>query len=57
MPLTDLQIRTAKPQDKTYRKADDPGLFLGVHPNGSRYWGLAYRHLGKQKLLGAACIE
>ncbi|MWL88601.1 integrase arm-type DNA-binding domain-containing protein [Cupriavidus sp. SW-Y-13] len=51
MPLTDLQIRTAKPQDKPYRKADGGGLFLEVRPNGSRYWRLAYRHLGKQKLL------
>src|SRR5208283_5102984 len=26
------------------------GLFLLVHPNGSRYWRLKYRHGGKEKV-------
>ena len=49
--LTDLAVRNAKPGDKPRRLADGGGLFLEVRPNGSKYWRLAYRHGGKQKLL------
>jgi len=51
MPLTDVQIRQAKPQHKDYWLTDEKGLRLLVKVNGSRYWRLKYRHLGKQKTL------
>ena len=35
-PLTEMQIRKAKPADKPYRLADGKGLYLEVTPNGSR---------------------
>ncbi len=51
MALTDTTIRKAKPAEKQYKLADERGLFLLVHPNGSRYWRLKYRFDGKEKLL------
>ncbi|MEL5513312.1 tyrosine-type recombinase/integrase [Serratia bockelmannii] len=51
MPLTDVKVRTAKPQDKPYKLADGGGLYLLVNTNGSRYWRLKYRVMGREKLL------
>lgn len=61
MPLTDTQIRHAKPgmppkwkgapTGKPYKMADGGGLFVLVNPNGSKWWRLKYRTGGKEKLL------
>ncbi len=51
MKLTDVAVRKARPRAKPYKKADGGGLFLLVHPNESKYWRLAYRFEGKQKIL------
>jgi integrase len=51
MPLTDAAVRNAKPQNKPYKLADGDGMFLYVHPSGSKYWRLKYRFAGKEKLL------
>ncbi|MEC5397927.1 tyrosine-type recombinase/integrase [Uliginosibacterium sp. H1] len=51
MPLTDLQARKALPKDKPYRLADGAGMYLEVHPNGSKYWRLKYRFANKEKRL------
>lgn len=51
MALTDTAIRNAKPEDKPRKLADEKGLFLLVHPNGSKYWRLKYRFGGREKLL------
>ncbi|GAB82899.1 putative phage integrase, partial [Shimwellia blattae DSM 4481 = NBRC 105725] len=51
MALTDAKIRAAKPEAKPYKISDTGNMFLLVHPNGSRYWRLRYRHLGKEKTL------
>ncbi|MCA3858226.1 MAG: DUF4102 domain-containing protein, partial [Burkholderia sp.] len=48
-PLTEMQIRKAKPAKKPYRLADGKGLYLEVMPNGSRYWRMKYRFDGKEK--------
>lgn len=42
-PLTDTQVRTAKPGLKAYTLADGGGMYLEVSPSGSRIWRLAYR--------------
>jgi hypothetical protein len=34
MPLTVLQIAALNPLDKSYRKADEKGLYIEVFPNG-----------------------
>jgi len=47
-PLTELQIRKAKPAEKTYRLADGKGLYLEVMPNGSRYWRMKHRFDDKE---------
>ena len=49
MPLTDTKIRNTKPQTKPYKLADEKGLFLLVHPNGSRYWRWKFYFAGKEK--------
>lgn len=51
MKLNDVAVRKAKPEAKPYKMADGGGLFVLVQPNGSKYWRLAYRYGGKQKLL------
>jgi integrase len=49
--LTDPACRNAKPKDKAYKLSDEKGLFLLIHPNGSKYWRMKYRHGGKEKML------
>jgi integrase len=51
MPLSDTAIRNAKPAATQRKLADEKGLFLLVHPNGSKYWRFKYRFEGKEKLL------
>ncbi|WP_411849109.1 tyrosine-type recombinase/integrase [Yersinia ruckeri] len=51
MPLTDIKVKTAKPMDKAYKLADGGGMYLLVKPNGSKYWRLKYRFVGKEKML------
>lgn len=51
MPLTETQIRHAKPSAKPVKLADGGGLHLLVTPQGSKLWRLAYRFGGKQKTL------
>src|ERR1700689_3057962 len=51
MSRTDAAVRTAKPKDKPYKLTDGDGMFLYVHPSGSKYWRLKYRFAGKEKLL------
>lgn len=36
MPLTDTQIRNAKPAEKPFKQCDDGWLFLVVTPSGSK---------------------
>lgn len=51
MPLTNKAILNVKPGPKPQKLSDEKGLFLLVHPNGSKYWRLKYRFLGREKLL------
>ncbi len=51
MPLTATATTQAKPKEKPYKLFDEKGMFLLVHPNGSKYWRLKYRIAGKEKLL------
>lgn len=51
MALTDAAARNAAIRAKAYKLADAQGLFLLVHPNGSKYWRLKYRIGGKEKVL------
>ena len=51
MALTELQIRKVCPTDKVTQYTDERGLYLEVHPNGSKLWRYKYRYMGKQKRL------
>lgn len=51
MPLTELEIRNAKPAAKIGKLSDGGGLQLWIDSKGAKRWRLAYRFGGKQKLL------
>jgi hypothetical protein len=51
MALTATAAKQAKSTKKQYKLYYGRGLFLLVHPNGSKYWRFKYRYAGKEKLL------
>ena len=53
MPLTDVAVRSAQPGEKLRKLTDGRGLQLWIMPDGRKYWRVAYRLDGKQKLLSA----
>lgn len=50
-PLTDIQVRTAKPRETDYKLSDGFGLHLLVTSSGGKLWRMQYRFADKQKLL------
>ncbi|MDA0706491.1 MAG: integrase arm-type DNA-binding domain-containing protein [Proteobacteria bacterium] len=51
MPLTNTEIKNARPSDKPKRMFDGGGLYLEVSPKGGKWWRLKYRFGGKEKRL------
>lgn len=52
VPLTDTQLRNAKPADKPYKLSDGGGLYVEVMPNGSKFWRMKVRQAnGKESRL------
>ncbi len=51
MALTDTKVRSAKTEAKEYSLVDGDGMFLLIHPNGSKYWRFRFRFGGKQHLM------
>lgn len=49
MKLSDPEVKKAKPEAKPRKLSDGRGLYVMIHPNGGKYWQLAYRFAGKQK--------
>ncbi len=49
--LTDSAVRNAAAADAPQKLSDGAGLYLLVEPSGAKYWRMAYRFAGKQKLL------
>lgn len=49
MALKDVEIRALKAADRIYKRTDERGLYIEVHPSGSKLWRLKYRYLGKDK--------
>ncbi len=47
--LTELVIKKVKHKPKQFKLSDGGGLYLLVHPNGSKYWRFDFRFGGKQK--------
>ena len=48
--LTENSIRKAEIHDKQYKIYDGEGMFMLIHPNGSKYWRMKYTFDGKSKL-------
>jgi hypothetical protein len=56
--LTELAVRTAKPTDGPHKLTDGGGMYLLVHPNGSKYWRMDTRIEGKRKTFSfGVCSE
>lgn len=51
MKLTNIKCQKTKATNKVQKLFDGKGLFLEIRPNGSKYWRMKYRFLGKEKLL------
>lgn len=49
--LSDTALRKAKPKSLPHKMADEKGLYLLFHANGSRYWRMDYRYSDKRKTL------
>lgn len=51
-PLTDVQVKNAKPKDKPYKLADGGGMYMEVMPTGAKLWRMKYRQpSGKENRL------
>lgn len=50
-PLSDIQVKNAKPKKTEYKLNDGYGLFLLVTPTGGKLWRFDYRHEDKRKTL------
>lgn len=51
-PLTDIQLRNAKPTDKSYKLSDGGGLYIEVMPSGTKFWRMKVRQAnGKESRL------
>lgn len=46
--ITDIQAKSAKPKDKSYRLGDGGGLYLRIDPNGKKYWIYRYWEQGHE---------
>ena len=42
LPLTDTQIKAAKPRDKDYSLFDGGGMYLLIKANNSKIWRFKY---------------
>jgi integrase len=51
MKLTDVFVKRKQGNGKAQKHADGGGLFLYITPKGNKSWRMAYRFLGKHKLL------
>lgn len=49
LPLTDVAVKNARPQDKAFKLSDGGGLFLEVLPTGGKSWRMKYRIDGQEK--------
>jgi hypothetical protein len=47
-PLSEIRIRTAKPQETPYKLSDVDGLYLLVSEHGGKWWRFKYRCEGKE---------
>jgi hypothetical protein len=48
-PLSDIQVKSAKPKESDYKLADGGGLYLLVTTTGGKLWRVDYRFDNKRK--------
>ena len=48
--LTDIKVKSARPEKKQYKLADGQGLYLLVTPQGGKLWRFKYRFNNKEKV-------
>ena len=46
--LTEVKLKSFKPREKVYKRADQQGLYIRVAPSGAKYWRLKY-YMGDSK--------
>jgi integrase len=51
MPLSEPQLRSAKPRERPYKLFDSGGLYVLVNPNGSKLWRMRFVLSGKENVL------
>ena len=51
IPLSDIQVKNAKPKEKNYKIMDGFGLYLLITPTNGKLWRFDYRFGDKRKLL------
>ena len=51
IPLSDAEVRKAKPQTKEVKMYDGGGLYLLLTPSGGKLWRLKYSFDGKERML------
>ncbi len=50
-PLSDKEVKAAKPKEKMYKLFDGGGLYLEVPTVQSKRWRIKYRYEGKEKTI------
>ena len=56
MKLSDTKCKNATPSEMPRKLADGGGLYREIMPNGSKYWRLKYRYMGKEKRLSIGAV-
>lgn len=51
MPLTDLEVKNAKPKEIPYKLNDGKGLFLHISSSGKKTWRYRYKIMGTESVL------
>lgn len=51
MPLTDPEVKNAKPQERPYKLNDGKGLFLHISSAGKKTWRFRYKITGTESVL------
>lgn len=51
LPLTNIEIKNAKPKEKDYKLFDGGGLFLLVATTGGKRWRLKFRLNNKENII------
>ena len=48
-PLSDAQVKNAKPKNKPYKLSDGGGLYLEVMPTGSKLWRMKVKQANDEE--------